>query len=333
MELKKEKLPEALALLQSDARLFLPAEADGLPQFTVWDGKQAPCLSGNPPLPPKDVLFPRSEKMYGYNLSTGDVADLASPEKQVIFGIRPCDVKSIEKLDRAFLEKGYADSYYRTRREQLTTLSLGCTEAARTCFCESMGLDPADAPGADLMLNDAGDAFSVKSNSEKGEAVLARWGKLLTEDADKDAKGAGKDVSVHCAFKVDLPADLPERLTARFEDPAWAALSRACLGCGCCSYICPTCYCFDIGQENRGAEGTAFRCWDSCMFSDYSRMAGGHNPRPSKRERLRNRYLHKLAYFNERYGTTLCVGCGRCVDKCPAHLDITKVIETVGGER
>ncbi|MBR3004774.1 MAG: 4Fe-4S dicluster domain-containing protein, partial [Lachnospiraceae bacterium] len=121
--------------------------------------------------------------------------------------------------------------------------------------------------------------------------------------------------------------DLDKKLAKMFEHPIWDKVTKGCIGCGTCTFVCPTCYCFDIDSENYGAEGCKYRCWDSCMFSDYTRLAGGANPRPTKKERLRNRYMHKLSYFNERYGETLCVGCGRCVEKCPAHLDISEFIE------
>ena len=112
-----------------------------------------------------------------------------------------------------------------------------------------------------------------------------------------------------------------------FDNPIWEEVTRPCIGCATCTYVCPTCYCFDINSENRGNEGVSFRCWDSCMFTDYTLMAGGHNPRPTKKERLRNRYMHKLSYFVDRHGTSLCVGCGRCILKCPAHLDIAEFID------
>ena len=325
MKLKKERLMEALALLRETSDVVLPVSEDGVSVFRLWDGAREPFLDSNTGLPPKDVLFPRSEKMYGYNVRTGDVSEFAPEARTTVFGIRPCDVRSIENLDRAFLEKGYADSYYKARRDGLTMIALGCAEAARACFCDSMGVAPNDAPGADIVLNYEGDAYALKSNSEKGAAVTGLWEKLLSEG------GESAPVSAVCGLKVNAGGSLPEKLASRFDDPMWQKLSRACLGCGCCSFICPTCYCFDIGRENHGESGAAFRCWDSCMFSDYSRMAGGHNPRPSKKERLRNRYLHKLAYFNQRYGATLCVGCGRSVDKCPANLDITKVIDMMEG--
>ncbi|MDR1358141.1 MAG: 4Fe-4S dicluster domain-containing protein, partial [Coriobacteriales bacterium] len=112
-----------------------------------------------------------------------------------------------------------------------------------------------------------------------------------------------------------------------FDSPYWNDLSLKCLNCGTCTFVCPTCYCFDMSQNNRGNEGYRFRSWDSCMFTDYTLMAGNHNPRPTKMKRLRNRFMHKLSFFDSRYGSSLCSGCGRCIEMCPVGIDITRIIE------
>ena len=139
-----------------------------------------------------------------------------------------------------------------------------------------------------------------------------------------------KPQEVHCTLQVDS-TNIKEKLDALGDSPElWDALSIKCLNCGTCTYLCPTCYCFDISQENKYKEGLRFRCWDSCMFSEYTEMAGGHNPRPNKKDRVRNRFMHKLNYFEDRYGKMLCVGCGRCVEKCPVNLDITVLIDKIG---
>ncbi|MDR1028823.1 MAG: 4Fe-4S dicluster domain-containing protein [Clostridiales Family XIII bacterium] len=325
MKIKKDKFKDALASIAKEAKVFLPMKGVYASEYRVWDGAGEPFFERNTALPPKELLFPRSERMYEYDLNAGTVTEAAPDEKIVIAGIRPCDVRSVEHLDKVFLESEYTDVYYRARRENLTMIAYGCATPAPTCFCDSMDVVPTDAPGADVVMNDAGNSYVLTVNTPKGEHIRDLISSFLSE-------GKADDVpAVSCSLKVEKPDDLHKQLIARFDDPMWETLSDACLGCGCCSYICPTCYCFDIGRENRGKTGTAFRCWDSCMFSDYSRMAGGHNPRPTKKERLRNRYLHKLAYFPERYGTSLCVGCGRCIDKCPARLDITNVPDIIQG--
>lgn len=327
MILKKEKLNEALSRLRQDYQVVLPVGEGEKQAYAAWDGQAAPNFAGNTVVPPKDVLFPRSEELYDMDITTGEVKVPSPDNKTVLVGARPCDVQSIGNLDSAFLEGQYRDSNYAARRGALTTVAMACVSVpSRTCFCSSMGGDPLAAPLADVLLTEVDDGYLVEAQSDKGKEIEALWKDLLAESKAKKPQAPALEL------KVDKPAELPKILMERFEDPMWDALSEACLGCGCCSFICPTCYCFDIDRTTGGSDVTTFRCWDSCMFSDYSRMAGGHNPRPSKKERLRNRYLHKLAYFDERYGKTLCVGCGRCIEKCPAGLDITRVIEyaTVG---
>lgn len=325
MILDKKDVTKALQILATDAGVFVPGESENVKKFVLWDGRSDVDLTGsNTSLPPKDILFPHTEKMYTYKMGDNiEVKEVVNNPKQVIFGIRPCDMRSIDCMDKVFLEKGFVDSFYSRKRENVTLIAMGCVSADRTCFCDSMGLDPNDAPNADVMMNDSPNGYVLEAYTDKGKEVLEKLGSLLKKGGKTDKKTA-------CSLKVNMTDDLPKKLAGMFEHPIWDETGKACIGCATCTYVCPTCYCFDIGSENHGSEGAKFRCWDSCMFSDYTRMAGGHNPRPSKKERVRNRYMHKLSYFDERYGQNLCVGCGRCIDKCPAHMDISAFIDKVG---
>jgi len=318
----KEDINEALRLLAADAMLFVPGEFFGVSRFVPWDSGGIDTEYTNTQLPPKDVLFPNTEKMYSFNLGAdASVSEVTDSKKQIIFGIRPCDMNAVECMDKVFLEKGYADTFYARKRENAVFIALACTAPAKTCFCDSMGGSPTKAPAADLVLVDNGGSYGVFSQSEKGEAIVGLWDGILTKEE------VAEENSVVCTLKTKMSEKLPGKLAGMFEHPIWDEVGRACIGCATCTYSCPTCYCFDIGSDSYGNEGVTFRCWDSCMFSDYTRMAGGHNPRPAKKERVRNRYMHKLSYFNERYGKTLCVGCGRCVLKCPSNMDITEFID------
>lgn len=322
MRFDKKDLKKVLSILAENRELYVPGEVRGIRQFKVWEGEEPELDGGNTAMPPKDILFPMTEKMYAYHAGAdmSIVEHMEAPDR-VIFGIRPCDVHSIECMDSVFIREGYTDTFYARKREKTLIVAISCPGAGENCFCESMGVDPNAAPGADIFLADGGDCYVVQANTDKGEAELKKWGGLLTEGGE--AKG-----DTHCTLKPAMSEELSKRLVGLFDDSDfWEQFTSPCLCCGTCSYVCPTCYCFDINQTSVGSEGVAFRCWDSCMFSDYNLNAGGHNARPTKKERLRNRYLHKLAYFHERHGMELCVGCGRCVGKCPAHLDITEFID------
>ena len=326
MILKKENVQNLLDELSKSALVFVPKEVDGVLKFAPFKSADEMKLDIiNTTLPPKDLLFPQTQKMYHYGIDaegkmyvdpTDDSAD------QVVFGIRSCDMGSIVCMDDVFLTKGFVDEFYQAKRDKLLTVAIGCNKVAETCFCDSMGLDPQKAPNADIQLLEGTDAYSVVVQTEKGEKALEAWKPFLSE-------GSVEVPKVECALKVDMTG-VKEKLDKMFDHPIWDEISAKCLTCGTCTYVCPTCHCFDISQENKMKDGVRFRCWDSCMFSEYTQMAGDHNPRPSKRERVRNRFMHKLCFFEDRYGKTLCIGCGRCVEKCPVSVDITCLIDQIG---
>ena len=326
MILAKQNLAPLLESMANGRDVFVPAVVDGVAKFARYgEGVESAFDLVNTTMPPKDLLFPQTQKMYHYDVDANGsyhIYEYDESCEQVVFGIRPCDMRSIVCLDEVFLTKGFVDEFYANAREKLLCVSIGCAQAAETCFCESMGIDPQLAPNADIMLQDCGDAFNVIAQTEKGEAEVARWESYLEQ-------GEAQPVACDQPLKVSMDG-VVDKLEGMYDHPIWENLSIKCLNCGTCTYVCPTCHCFDISQENRRKDGVRFRCWDSCMFSEYTAMAGGHNPRPEKLERVRNRFMHKLNFFERRYGMSLCVGCGRCVEKCPVALDITRLIDEIG---
>lgn len=318
---KKDKLKTLLDGFAKDAQTFAPVKVNDTLKFLPWDGSGEVDLSENALIPPKDLLFPQTEVMYKYtaNGAQGEVTEIAATaEKQIVFGIRPCDVKSLNMMDDVFLTKGFEDDYYKSKRDNTILVSLGCTKPEPSCFCSSMGIDMTEAEGVDVVMYDLGDSLAMEAKTEAGE-------QLLQSAQGAEEGSAKKPEAQECQLSADAEG-LAEKLAQMFHHPYWEEMSRTCIGCGTCTYLCPTCHCFDIQRKNVGDEGFQFRCWDSCMFSEYTRMAGGHQPRPSKKERVRNRFLHKLQYFPERYDKVACVGCGRCVAKCPVNIDITRII-------
>ena len=326
MILSKENLMPLLTSLATQRDVFVPAHVNGVAKFALFEEGVEPDFNMvNVTMPPKDLLFPQTQKMYHFDVDANGsyhIREYDESREQVVFGIRPCDMRSIVCLDEVFLTKGFVDEFYANAREKLLCISIGCSHAAETCFCESMGVDPQLAPNADVMLQDCGDVYNVLAQTDKGRAAVDSWGEFL---GDGDAQPLACELSL----SVDMTG-VVDKLEGMYEHPIWDNLSIKCLNCGTCTYVCPTCHCFDISQENRRKDGVRFRCWDSCMFSEYTAMAGGHNPRPDKLERVRNRFMHKLNFFERRYGMSLCVGCGRCVEKCPVALDITRLIDDIG---
>ncbi len=321
-KLQKKDLPRFLAELKKQATVYVPVDNDGLTQFAVWEEGTEPALDKNTIISPKKIFFPQTEELYAYETkklqaAVQELDGVGGPT--VVVGIRPCDVKAIELLDDVFLAKGFEDIYYKKKREETVLVSLGCLQPEPSCFCSSWGIDPGRAPQADIMMADTGDAFLLSAQSEKGEKLLQATQSLLADTSQEFPEGK------ECSLQVEVEG-LTEKLQKMFEHPVWEEICRKCINCGTCTYLCPTCHCFDILNRNRGEKGVKYRCYDSCMYKEYTLMAGGHNPRPTKKERVRQRFLHKLQYMPERYEKWGCVGCGRCLVKCPVTLDITRVI-------
>jgi len=237
-------------------------------------------------------------------------------------------------LDRVFLSEP-VDSYYAARREHGTIVSLACRRPETSCFCGTFGIDCA-SPEGDVATWLSDEYLYWLPRTEKGEALTGAVEELM-EECDATAVKAEQD-AIHAICERLPLKDLTlegwgaEAAQTRFDSPLWEQLHKSCLACGTCTFVCPTCQCYDIKDFDTGSEVQRYRCWDSCMYSDFTMMAHGNN-RTSQMQRYRQRFLHKLAYFpanNE--GIFSCVGCGRCVDKCPSHLNIVKVIKAFGKE-
>ena len=285
----------------------------------------------------KDFFFPQTETLMAFKTQgkTIEVIDTRSEtEDFVVFGVRACDVKSLEVLDKVFLAEP-VDTYYKNRREHGVIVSMACSRPVETCFCQTFGID-ASQPEGDIVCYKTEDAFYFDAKTEKGKKVIDQLGDLV-EDCDDSVVNAEKAKIKEILNKLplkDLKADAfgKDKTDEYFNSPEWKNLSESCLGCGTCTFVCPTCQCYDIKdfKTNNGVE--RFRCWDSCMYSDFTKMSAGQ-PRLTQMERFRQRFMHKLVYFpTNNDGMFSCVGCGRCVSKCPISMNIVKVMKTLGGK-
>lgn len=335
-KVSKSRLNEFFAAIAGDQRLYLPVDAAGGAKFDEWkDGVQ---LSGalNTVRSAKDFFFPQTENLVDFKIDGKniDIIDNRSEtEDFTVFGVRGCDARSFTILDKVFLADP-VDSYYASRREHGTIVSLACTRPAETCFCGTFGIDAAK-PEGDATAWLTGDALYIEPNTEKGERLLELCAGVL-EDGDAAEVEAQMEKTREIMKKTPLAELSTEHfdynaMLEKFSSEKWAELSESCLGCGTCTFVCPTCQCYDIKDFDTGHGIKRFRCWDSCMYSDFTRMAHG-NPRVSQLERFRQRFMHKLVYFPMNNGGEFgCVGCGRCLAKCPIHMNIVKVMKSLGG--
>ncbi len=332
--IKADQLHALWSHLSGEGRLFLPVREGSAVLFKEWAaGDQVALDAPASAVPPKDLFFPREETYMHYRCSGRgmELTEGEEPGPVTAFGVHPCDLKAIGMLDRVYINQEPVDELYRKRRAKTTVVALACTVPDPFCFCTVFGIDPLIAPEADLMafLNSEDGSLMLEVQTSKGEALIKKSSSLLADDNGQFfAPAAVKTAD----FSLNLEG-FSESLKGRFEDPAWDKLYKSCLGCGACTYICPTCYCFDVEDYGHETAGERFRCWDSCMFGHFTQMAGGHNPRPGRRERVRQRFLHKLLYYPETYGDLACVGCGRCLRSCPVNLDIVLAIKALGGEK
>lgn len=282
---------------------------------------------------PKDIILAQTKTLYKFTRSskapelTATVDDNQRQNKQMILGIRPCDAHAYVTIDKTF-DAEFKDPYYISARNRTTMVGLACNEPDINCFCTSVGFDPQDGSATDVMIIDLDDSYLFKIYTEKGLDLTEKYSELFTTPSPEQLKLAD-DICARATAgqhrKMDT-AGKPERLDNLFESDYWDKISRKCLGCGICTYLCPTCYCFDITDENWGNKGQRVRTWDSCMFAEYTVHASGYNPRPARLNRLRNRIYHKFKYYPDLYDMYGCIGCGRCIRYCPVNIDIIDII-------
>ncbi len=332
-----DKIGLVFAEIAKNAALYLPVDdKDGSAFYKKWEDGTVWSEKLNTVRSPKDFFFPQTENLMEFKVSGKNIEIIdtrSEHEDFVIFGIRACDVKSFDILDRVFLSEP-VDSYYASRREHGIIVSVACTRPSETCFCKTFGISPAE-PAGDISAWKTETELYFRSSTEKGEQLMAKLVDI-TEDCDDAAVNAQKEKINSIMDKLplkDLTTDAfgGGKTNELFNSPEWDELCEACLGCGTCTFVCPTCQCYDIKDFNTGKGVVRFRCWDSCMYSEFTKMAHGNN-RLTQKERFRQRFMHKLVYYPENNdGLFSCVGCGRCLSKCPISMNIVKVMKTIGG--
>jgi sulfhydrogenase subunit beta (sulfur reductase) len=335
--LQKSDLPVWARGLLASYRVVAPRdEGEGPVRYQPLVSDWAVALDGLRPLrAPKEHFIPQVEPLLTFQ-GSGKALTIepmsAREPATVILGVRPCDARALTRLDDVFLGRKDTDGLYGNRRKATILVGIACATPSWGCFCTSVGGSPAGTEGLDLLLTDLGDRYHVAVLSEPGRELIAD--PIFTAATFADAAAAEER---HAAVTARMPALFDAETVAgnvEWDAPVWMRHARRCLACGACSFLCPTCHCFDIQDEVTSDGGVRFRCWDTCQFGEFTRMGAGHNPRPTQTERLRQRVAHKFKYLVEEFGRMGCTGCGRCVEACPVNIDIRSVLREIeGGER
>ena len=345
-----DALPGWLAELVKDAAVYAPRREGQVVVYRTWTSGEPLELSQRPTESAKHVLFPRSEGLFSFrkegepeNPSQRKLTLTEAPEPgpAVVFGLLSCDARGFFSFDPVYDGSGtkdykdgpIKDPYYLKRRDRTALIVRACKTALRTCFCNWVGGGPAEPQGADVLATDVDGGFFLQAVTERGKKLLES-GSLAASTAAQ-AKAAG---AAHAAAEKSLPqafgqtpdlSNAPKALLALFDNTDfWQRQSAGCLSCGTCTYLCPTCYCFNITDESNGLAGARLRNWDTCMSTRFTREASGHNPRSNKGVRLKNRVGHKYSYYPDLHeGRFACTGCGRCIKSCPSSVDIRAIVQ------
>lgn len=333
--IRKKEVLDFLDSLKKEHRIFVPMQKNGDIRFSEFNsGQDIPWDYRNTKISPKEIFLPQTDTLYEFHDQQIQRPDAYnSSPNTLIFGIRPCDAQAFSLLDKLFGGDDFQDPYYLKRRKQTTIVSLACIRPQITCFCTSLKGKPDNEEGSDIILFDLEENILVKPITERGEKFtenLSNWFKEAKK-SDVEKKNKLMDLSLKKIRSQVNVQNIKEKLDQAFDISFWNEIHQKCLGCGICTYLCPTCHCFDITDEVREDRGKRVRCWDSCMFPLFTLHASGHNPRPTYKERMRQRIMHKFNYCPENFKEIFCVGCGRCIRNCPVNLDIREVIKVAHG--
>ena len=326
-------LDKLLDRLQEAGKVYVPVK-DEAGDVTLAEAPRAGAVAleyRNFRLSPKAFFLPQNQALLRFK--DGKVAETDQPDQQnlLLFGVRPCDAKALLALDEVFLGGDDHDPYYAALRAKTVVISLACTRPVSSCFCTSVGGGPGDPDGADILAVPLETDLLLRAQTPKGEEVLESVADLLADATGDAVKQADEMIRAAAEQMETLSVDGSDRkLRDAYDAPFWETISRKCLSCGICSYLCPTCHCFDITDEVRGDAGRRIRTWDCCAYPNFTLHASGHNPRPTTKERWRQRIMHKFRYAVESYDRLFCVGCGRCIQNCPVGMDLRTALKQVG---
>lgn len=276
--------------------------------------------------PPQATVATADRDDAGWRMQVPD----EEPPRYAFLGVRACEIAAIEVQDRTFLHGPFVDPIYKKRRESALIIAVNCTEAASTCFCTSMKTGPRCENGFDLALTEIAEGFLIDVASDQGQELLGRLPTTpATEDQVRQAEAARQNAVDQISRTMDT-TNIRDLLMGNLNHPRWDEVAQRCLSCTNCTMVCPTCFCSTVKEVSdlTGDHVERRREWDSCFHVDFSYMNGGV-VRNDIRSRYRQWLTHKLASWHDQFGTSGCVGCGRCITWCPVEIDLTEEVAAI----
>jgi len=314
-------------------------QAPGEYRLEVLDKKQAFSWA-NGPQAIKPILFKPSETVWKVARNSAGKLEFnpqaATQTPVAIMGARACDLAAMAIQDKVFLAKDKTDVRYKQRRESLFVVAVNCTYSSSNCFCVSAGTGPNITQPFDLLMTELDDGFVIKSGSERGQVIFSALRLQLASHPQIKEAVAAVDVAASMQTKripLDNKRELRDLLFANLNHPRWDDVAERCLSCGNCTSVCPTCFCHSE-KDKPSLDGTASehqREWDSCFTAGHSEL-GGKPIRDETSQRYRQWLTHKVGSWFDQFGTSGCVGCGRCTTWCPVGIDITEELAAISGE-
>jgi len=323
-----------LDILRDDYGVYLPVKKGAQRFYRRYDGSLEDVVIGEVrAFEPLKAFFTRAREKVAEGFGKG--VPHAQDKPLAVIGVKACDLKGFKVQDHVFKDHDFQDPLYLKNREENLIISADCTCAIDTCFCLAVGIAPVPEEDYDINLSPVRGGYLAAAGSEKGRVLLAKHKTLFEEakreqEGDRDRQRAKVRAAVEENIKrEEVPVqDRFEGIVERaFASEMWEEEAKTCVECGACTIICPTCHCFLLYDQKDDRRMARLRVWDSCMFKDYARVAGGANPRPKLWMRLRNRFEKKFDFFPKVADFYACTGCGRCISACPAKIDIRKVLK------